>query len=236
MLIIKMKVILKPASDIFISKVIFELIKEVDVNEVNKVVFNSKISLIKNIKKAEKFEEVKEEILKFVRENTLKDLKEKTEKIKEEWLKKEEIFFSHLKKIFNIEKIEENFFGYTTNLTVGNYGEDKTFVVRVSENIQESIFVIAEEITHLVYWDIWRKVFKKNLKNPWKLKKENQRGLSVWKISETIPEFVFKLNNEREKFYPWLRDTKRELKTLWENRKNFEDFLRRSHEGVFLNN
>lgn len=230
------KVKLKVGKPKFIAKRIFDLIKDLnvdDVKEINRFVFDFPNTLAFKIRETNNFNVVKNEIKKFVEMKTAKDIKEKTKKLQKIWNLKNDKYFNLLKKVLETKIKYKTYIGYTTNVMVGNYGEKNDFIVRIAENLDESVYIIAEEILHLVYWDIWRKTFK-NIPRPWLLRKENKKGISVWKISEVIPEYVFNMKSSRKRSYNWIPAVKKALDPLWKKRKNFKDFLLKAHRNVPL--
>lgn len=226
------KIKLKPGKPEFIAKRIFNLIKNVDLDITHKFVFNISEKLAEKIKQEKDFSDIKSEIIKFVEKETDINLEEKTSKLQKIWNKKNDAYFSHLKKKLETDFKFKEYIGYTANVMVGNYGGDNKFIIRISEKLDDSVYIIAEEVLHLVYWDIWKRTFDKNIEKPWLLNKDNDKGLSVWKISETIPEYIFNIDSSREKSYKWLPEVKKILDPLWKNRKSFKDFLIKAHKGV----
>ncbi len=197
-------------------------------------VFKLNQELFQKIKIAENFEEIENDILGFVKANTEENLKQKTIALQKNWDKINDKFFTRINNFFNVELPSKEFIGYTTDLMIGNYGEDNEFVVRLTDNLEVALFVAMEEIFHLVYWSYWKRIFGDANQKPWLLREDSKNSLSVWKISEVIPEYFFDFKGKpsrREKSYPWLIQAKKLLNPLWqESNSNLELFLIKSHK------
>ncbi len=225
------KVKLQPANPEFLSKRIFSLIKNIKIEDCNKYVFDIPVSLAKDIQHAKEYEEIKEAIINFILNKQDSELIRKTKTLQDVWDKQNKRYFLHLKKILETDFKQEIFYGYVTNIMVGNYGDENDFIIRITDNLQVSAYIIMEEILHLVYWPIWDELFDKEVRSSELYTKDNEEGLSIWKISETIPEYVFNLDaSNRAKSYPWLSEARKILDPLWQKKKNFKDFLIETHK------
>ena len=225
------KVKLQVANPEFLSRRIFSLIKNIDIENANKYVFNISISLAKNIQKAKEYKEVKETIISFILNKQEPELIQKTKTLQDVWNKQNERYFLHLKNVLETDFELDTFYGYTTNIMVGNYGDKKDFIVRITDDLKISVYIIMEEVLHLVYWSIWDELFDKKIRNSKLYMKDNEKGISIWKISEIIPEYVFKLDpSSRSKSYPWIPELRKILDPLWQKKKSFKDFIIKAHK------
>ena len=228
------KVKLLVGNERLIARIIFNLINFVPLSQYRKFVFGMPYSLARKVKRVKEFKEVKEELLNFVRENNDKiSLAQKTKALQSIWNKLNDQYFMHLKRVMEINTFKQNLFlGYTTYVVASNYDKkNNRFVVQVLDELKYSIYYIMEEVLHLVYWDIWDTIFDKKLRKSQNFVKE-KNGLSVWKISETIPSYVFNLNIRKSSLgnYPWLLKARKILDPIWKERKNFVSFLVEAHK------
>jgi len=149
------------------------------------------------------------------------------------WRGLDKMFWKEIERITGFDWRYEKYECYVNNVAVGHYLIPN--IIRVSE---KNPYVIAEELFHLHYWDIWKKIFKIRKKYPMKLTFGKEKW-SVWHISETVVEFVlvdnpnlrsFFKNIRREESYPWLPKLRKQLFPLWKNRKDFIDFIVKAHK------
>lgn len=228
----KIKII--EASEEFIAEMAYGLIKAAKSFEQGKrLVFGLNKELFYLVHNSNSFEDIGEKMLKYVRDNTNKELvKSKSEILQSMADDFSRRFFERIKNILGCEFYYEEFIGNATDISAGSYCDDNQFVVGIREDLDISSFVIAEEILHIIYWKYWKDIFGKEIEHPWLIERESKNGLSTWKISETIPEYFFDFKNGsgREKSYPWIGEVKKILDPLWEKKKDFREFLIEAHK------
>lgn len=185
-----------------------------------------------------RFPEVKEELIKFVKNyHNIEKLNDSKKELEEAWKPLNDLFFNNLKNIMDVNKFEESYDALLTTLIRGSYTTENKVFVNFIPGIERTIFILAEEILHLVYWDLFRELFDGRLsdeKCPWTINK------AIWEISETIPDFVL-TENSFEKFgwgknlnrnYQFIKSLKEKLNPFWKNRKNFQEFLIKIHGQI----
>jgi hypothetical protein len=148
------------------------------------------------------------------------------------------------------EKINKKFICYMTNILPGAYFDSYLITIPYYEycerkNEREKVsfisFILAEEILHLTYYDLWKKIFNKK----WNLKKIIDElwytnNWKIWKMGEMIPEYLLVENSkfrvfgwdkiDRIKAYPWIKEFRKISDPLWKNKKDFRDFVIRIHD------
>lgn len=238
------------ADDVF--KFISDLSKEEIENEkilrlpLNKALKEKLIS--RNLSDKEK-DELRAHINSFV-EKDYEKMRLFLEEIRAYWNNEvSDIFFRNMENLTG-RKIENKFTCYLTNSLPGLYFDDyiitipyHNFYETESKQYRLSFasFILAEEIVHLIYYDIWRDIFDKKLsiqqiterlwpKNEW----------IIWKIGEVIPEYFLVENPvfrkfgwnkiDRVKSYPWVKDFRKFSDDLWKNKRDFKDFVINLHK------
>ncbi|MCR4284652.1 MAG: hypothetical protein NUV97_01245 [archaeon] len=135
---------------------------------------------------------------------------------------------------------EKEYNAYLTNVVCGAYfGKNEvTIPLYKGENEKLFVYVMAEELLHLVYWKFLEKLFgKEKTEFMWK---SGKKKWNAWNISEVIPEYIL-INNpkfqklgwrkfDRTTHYPWLDDLKEILNPLWEKKTSFKDFVIKSYK------
>lgn len=173
---------------------------------------------------------MKLEIKKFYSKRKLIELKNF---LSLKWKKIDKTFWKRIEEITNVPWKFNKYVCFINNVTIGHYLIPNE--IRISE---KNPYTIAEELFHLHYWYIWKKLFKINERHPQKLNICGKKW-SIWHVSETIVEFVllkdkilkrfWKVN--REASYPWLPKIRKILYPLWIKRKNFNSFLLDAHKA-----
>lgn len=245
----KSKVIFKIANEKEIMKFILDLSKEEIKNKkflrlpLKKEIKNKILSKSLNKKDKEKLEE---DIKEFVSKDAEKMIF-LLAKIEKHWNNNiSNTFFKEMENIMK-EKINKKFICYITNIFPGTYFDNYLVTLPYYEHYggkkerEMESFILAEEILHLIYYDLWKKIFNKK----WNLKKIidelwHINNRKIWKIGEIIPEYLlvqnpkFKIYGwdkiDRVKAYPWIKKFRKISDPLWENKKNFRDFIIRIHE------
>jgi len=219
-------------SDESTAERIFYLLKQIDPSNAKRFVFDISLDLAEEIEKTDEFDSLKNKLIEFVSKNSDKNLPEKIKVLQEIWDKKNDNYFKQMETFFETKIKTPLFIGYATNLMVGNYGRTNDFVIRLKDNnLDQAIYIILEEILHLIYWDFWKKTFNTQEENPRSVKKDTGKLLSNWEISELIPEYAFypEKSSGREKSYPWITSIRKIVDPLWKNKTNFKDFLIQLH-------
>ncbi len=175
------KVIFKVPSYEDVAVTIYYLIKDKKQNYRNNIFVELPKELIDKIVSG-RLETVKKEIIKNIKEahNTSK-LEEVKNEIEKTWQPLNDLFFNNLKKITGFDFPFDKAVVYISEIVRGMYSLENNVFINPMKNMTS--YVIAEEIFHLHYWDIFRKTIK-DVKIPWRLSKE------TWEISEVVPEFV----------------------------------------------
>jgi len=193
---------------------------------------------------------LKEQIRDFMAKN-MPEMKLLLEKVEVFWNKEASSEFFKEIEIITGKRVDEDFICYMTNIFPGMYF-DKYLVtipyykkykeISQEEVLSEVSFILAEEIFHLIYYDIWKGVFNKN----WSLQEIVDRlwyknDWILWKIGEIAPQYILIENPVFKKFgwnkinriksYPWIIELKKISDPIWENKKNFADFIVKIHKA-----
>lgn len=229
------KVIFKVPSYEKISKKVFFNVKDLKKNYRKVIYMKIPKQLVNDIIK-KNFEEIKGQLIKEVKE--AHDI-EKLEKFKKElenyWNPLNNLFFDSLKKITGFDFKYKEYIVYISSIRRGSYSPTNEVFTNPKNSVRFSGYITAEELLHLHYWDIFKKLIK-NVDLPWRLSKE------IWEISETIPEFIL-TDESFEKFgwgkylnrkYPFLKWWKKKINPFWKNKRNFKDFMIRVHGKLVL--
>ena len=231
-------IIFKTPDKGWLAELIFNSIKHLKNNYKEVIYINFSEDFINKIISTD-FNTVKEEIIKKIEENEI-DLKVNLMEFKNFWKNRENLFFKKLEKILET-KFNEDFTCYFTTIFRGSYHKNNKVIINLRKS-KDNIYishVLAEEILHLIYRDMWRKTIR-NIEQPWKINFTNQK-FSIWEVSEVIPEFTLK-DKEFIEFnwqhikrgYPFIDQIKQQLNPFWINKKNFKDFLLKVHKNFFL--
>ena len=182
-----------------------------------------------------KFDDVKEGLIREIKKyHNIEELEKTKNKLEQVWNKFNDIYFENIKKITGFDFKYNEYIVYFTDIVRGSYeGGTNQVYVDFHINYERTSFIICEEIFHLHYWEIYKKIVK-NTKYPWVDK-------DIWEISETIPDFIFlnQLFNEFEWFeglhrnYSFISERKKMLQPIWDNKKDFKDFMIKIHEELF---
>lgn len=215
--------------DVLVDKIYGLINQTSDINFAKKLVLDIDDKLIKEIWK-KNFEKVKNKILIFIHKKRSKNLAKNLALLQSLWDKENDLYFYNLKEFFDIEIKDETFFCYLTDRIVGNYGLKNDFVVRINDDLKNSIYIMKEEIFHLIYWRFWRKIFHSKNKMPFAIKNE-KKFFTTWKISELLPEYAFFLHaKNREKSFPWLFEVKNLTDSIFKNSENLKEFIIKLHK------
>jgi len=180
------------------------------------------------------FDEIKEELIEEIKKfHNIKKLEEVKKELENYWNSLNNLFFTNLKKITCFDFKYKEYIVYITEIIRGRYSITNEVFTNPKLNIKTVGYITAEELLHLHYWDIFRKVIK-NVEMPWKISKE------VWEISEVIPEFILTDDSFKEfgwgknlnRNYPFIERWKEKLNPLWKNKKNFKDFIIKAHKDI----
>ena len=192
--------------------------------------------LIKELVKRKRFtEKIKLKIIEELPSNDTKVLKKYLKRIRDRWKRVEGDFFKEIQKIFGFRR--RRFICYITKNVCGMYLNKNKIVLpyyKLKEN--EIIYVIAEELLHIYYWDYMKKL-KYKIKDPWEIK---GKKWNCWHISEIIPEYLL-VNNptffkygwnkiKRERGYPWIPAIKNISDPIWKKSESFREFIIKLHE------
>ena len=146
--------------------------------------------------------------------------------MKSYWNPLNNLFFDNLRKITGFDLKYQEYTAKITRIIRGSYGTRNNVYTNPKSKVKTSGFVVAEELLHLHYWDIFRRKIM-DVKMPWKISK------NIWEISEVVPEFVltddlfeqFYWGKDLNRSYSFIKELKEKLNPLWESKKDFEDFM-----------
>ena len=187
-----------------------------------KEIINKDFSYVKN----KLIEEIK-------KKHNIKELEKYKKEIERYWNPLNNLFFKNLKKIMGFDFEYKEYIVYITKIRRGSYTTENIVFTNPTESIRRCEYITAEELLHLHYWDIFKKTIK-DVRLPWRINKK------IWKISETIPEFIltddlfkkFGWGKNLNRKYPFIEEIKKELAPIWKNKKNFKDFMIKVHKGL----
>lgn len=194
-------------------------------------------SLISKIKSASNFDEIKDELVEFLKGVEPKDTVT-DEDIQKVWTKYARLFFSELTKITEGKLAFGEYACLLCFSVAGHYVEGTNKFYSSSDMRPQKIIEVAmEELLHLHYWSIVKKVL--NIKDVSTFNRETNR--MPWKISEVIPDYILVENpafksaglfakTNRSKGYPWIPEIRKIIDPLWKKRKSFEDFILIAHK------
>ena len=168
-----------------------------------------------------------------------------TEQIKGYWDKEiSDIFFSNVKETIGKDFIEKEYICYITNKVVGSYFNKSEITIDYNEKMssKKGAFILAEEIVHLIYWNLWKEIYQKDISDIDNIFSIKGDKYSCWHIAEIIPEYILVDNpsfnsfgwNKRKRYlgYPWIIELRKILDPLWENKKSFMDFVINAHKQL----
>ncbi len=212
-------------------------------------------NLIKKMLKSKKLNlQLKKEIAKEIKlsKNEKEEIINFMRKFTKFWaLNVEDLFFTEIKNCFSNKYLQQAYVCYPTKKVCGAYFGKKeiTIIFKIQKSkLSECEFasvVLAEEILHLVYWELWQKIYKRKIKDIDEIFDIEGKKWSCWHIAEVLPEYILiqskkfrKLNwhkDNRSKGYPWIPSLKRILDPLWKNSENVEEFIIEAHKKLGIN-
>lgn len=212
-----------------IAVTIFYLVKDRKENYRNNIFIELPKELIDKTIDSE-LDAVIGEIIESIKEkHNIPKLETIKKEIEEIWNPLNDLFFGNLKKITGFKFPFDEVIVYITDVVRGMYTPENKVFINPMKNMAS--YVMAEELFHLHYWNIFRKVIK-DVEIPWKINKE------VWEISETIPEFIltddkfnpFGWGKDLHRNYPFIKRWKDKLLPIWKSKKDFQGFMIKIHE------
>lgn len=230
------------AKIIFLIPTYEEITKDVafvvrDLKEKYRKVINIDLpdKLVQDICKKD-FEEIKEELITEIKKyHDLEKLNKFKKELESYWNPLNDLFFDSLKKITGFDLKYQEYTAQITKIIRGSYGTRNNIYTNSKEKVKLSGQVVAEEILHLHYWDIFRKTIK-DIKMPWKINNE------IWEISEVVPEFVltdnffkpFGWGKDLHRTYNFIEKWQKKLIPIWENKKDFADFVIKINKEIIV--
>ncbi len=220
-----------------LSKSVYSIIKHLKKEYRNNIFVELPKELIEEIISGE-FEAVKQRLDEELdKKNNLKKLEKFKARIENYWKPLNNLFFEHLEKITGFKPESKEYVAYPTEIIRGMYTLKNEVFINPSRTIEREGYILAEELLHIHYWEVFKKTVK-NTKIPWRINK------AVWEISETIPEFIltddlfkqFGWGKNLDRSYPFIKERKEELQPIWDSKKSFKDFMIKSHEKLNHNN
>lgn len=178
------------------------------------------------------------------------DLKQFNKQIQYYWdTNVNELFFNEMIRIFSKKYIQKQYLCYPTNKVTGSYlGKNEISliydakVIGVLNQNEFASIVLAEEILHLIYWELWQDLYKIKIHDIDEIFALEGPKWSCWHIAELIPEYLLientkfrKLNwnkDDRAKGYRWIPQLRKVLDPVWKDSKNIRDFIIKSHKKV----
>jgi len=162
-------------------------------------------------------------------------------KMREYWGKVNYLFFSEMKGIIG-DYFQKEYICYITDKVVGAYFNKNEITIDYKKDIslEKGSFILAEEILHLIYWELWERIYNKNInENYEEIFSIKRDKWSCWHIAEIIPEYLLVENeafnklgwNRRKRYlgYTWIPELRKILDPIWESKKNFRDFIIKTH-------
>ena len=150
------------------------------------------------------------------------------------------LFFREMEKIMP-DCSDSEYICYVTNKMIGSYFEKENEIVVDLVKEKDMAYhssIIAEEILHLIYWKFWRRLFDKDMALNERFDIGNA-DINGWSISEIIPDYLLIENKsfenlgwdtiDRSKGYSWIKKIRKKLDLLWLEKKDFGDFVIKSH-------
>lgn len=202
--------------------------------------FNITLSeeLKNKILRANSFEDIKNELINFLKTKKPEFDENKLKEINQAWKEVEKTYFIEVEKITGKKFDFEEYICYLIFSVCGHYEEGSNRIyVDIILSPKAIAAICAEELLHLHYWKIIEDLFKIRMK-----KFYGKFDMKPWQISEVIPEYIlvenptffkFKWNNwNRKNSYSWITDLRKILDPIWRNRKDFNDFLIKAHKEL----
>jgi len=198
--------------------------------------------IVKEILDSERLtDKLKEKIITLVKDNKQID-KKIVESMQKFWDENvNDLFFQEMERIMP-QCSNSEYICHITDKMVGSYFEKGGEVVVdwvKEKDMEYHTSIVAEEILHLIYWKFWKQLFGKDISLDERFN-IGEGYINGWSISEAIPDYLlirnpkfekFKWNNiDRAKGYKWLINVGKKLDPLWKNKKDFKDFIIKSHE------
>ncbi|MEK6919290.1 MAG: hypothetical protein AABW73_04625 [Nanoarchaeota archaeon] len=180
----------------------------------------------------------------FAREyaNNLETLNKKSRSFQRSWDKVNDNFMTALSDVVQTPWYEgsQNFDARVSmNPVSPRFLDYHTFDIYHKRTPQEMRELNAHELLHFLYFDKWKKVF------PQTPKQEFENPHLVWKLSEMVPHAVLSdpriqkvIPHQPRVYSAWKkaviggRPLLDQLGEIYDSRKDFEDFLRRSYDFV----
>lgn len=234
-----------------------ENLKERDNNPCIHIDFSE--DLIKKILDSKKLNPVlKRKIVKEIKilDSEKKEIKEFIKGFEKFWRKEvEKIYFLEMKRIFGKKYLEKEYFCYPTKKVTGAYfGKNEITIIwnplkketknKLNKN-EFSAIVLAEEILHLIYWELWQEIYNREIKNIDEVFEIEGIKWSCWHVAEIIPEYILVQNNlfkrfnwdkdNRSRGYPWIPELKNTLDPIWKNSKDIKEFIIKAHKKLGIN-
>jgi len=170
------------------------------------------------------------------REEIEKELIRRKNLIEKNWNKINNIFFSEIERITESKWKYKSYRCHVCCVWAGRYDNYKNEItVFAFFNKPDYLATIAEELLHLHFWEITRKL-------KIRIEEENLKDFKnnfYWQLSECIPCLVFshsdiKLKLKFGKYPDWkeVRKVFKKIRPLWDNKRNFTDFLKNAFNFI----
>ncbi len=212
-------------------------------------------NIIKKMLKSKKLNlQLKKEIAQEIKISTMEkeEIRDFIKKFREFWTSKvNDVFFKEIKNCFDKKYIQQEYICYPTKKVTGAYfGKNEITVIFEYPKSKLNKFefasvVLAEEILHLVYWELWKKIYRKKIKDIDEIFDIEGKKWSCWHVAEVLPEYILiqnkkfrKLNwhkDNRSRGYSWIPSLKKILDPVWKNSKNVEEFIIEAHKKLEIN-
>lgn len=155
-----------------------------------------------------------EEIMRYFREkedSITKKIKRDAADLKREWMKVEEDVFAHIENITGSKFKRKNYVCYLSSTTIwgGSYEIPDKILVFPSCKHSNPVLIIAHELTHLLFWEVFKTVKKTIPKDLF--------GSKLWDFSEVVTNFILlkiKLKGFDYKSRLWSEEQKRMLNSV----------------------
>lgn len=227
------KIIFKVPSYEKMSEKVFFSVKDLKEDYQRVIYMELPKRLVKEII-SKNFSDVKTRLIKEIKKaHNLKRLRKFKKELEDYWNPLNDLFFSSLKKITGANFKYKEYIVYISSIRRGSYSRTNEIFTNPINPIKLSGYIMAEELLHLHYWDIFKKYIK-DVGLPWRLSRE------IWEISETIPEFIltedsfekFGWGKDLHRLYPFIQKWKKKLSSTWKNKKDFKDFMIKIHQSI----
>lgn len=159
-----------------------------------------------------------------------KELIRRKKLIEKNWNEINDLFFSEIERITESKWKYKSYKCHVCCVWAGRYNNYKNEItVFAFFGKSDYLAIIAEELFHLHFWEIMKKLKIEMKDKDWRNFKDNL----YWQFSECMPCLIFsysdiKLKLKFGKYPEWkhVRKLFKKIRPIWENRKNFMDFLR----------